>query len=169
MARKAEIQYVDQFYLFGSEAPRQAPAPKRGKFKVPEHYWERFQKISVDPVALGGLIAAAVMLCLLTAGGLHLRDTRAEYDQVKAQLTQLKRENAQLSHTYHTRYDLADIQTQAEAQGMIPEEEADSFTVFFSIPEPPKEKTKWDDFKWFLSWLFSDSEDYVIATPPSGE
>lgn len=52
---------------------------------------------------------------------------------------------------------------------MIPEEEADSFTVFFSIPEPPKEKTKWDDFKWFLSWLFSDSEDYVIATPPSGE
>lgn len=76
----------------------------------------------------------------LLAGGLHLRDTRAEYDQVKAQLTQLKRENAQLSHTYHTRYDLADIQTQAEAQGMIPEEEADSFTVFFSIPEPPKEK-----------------------------
>ena len=67
MARKAEIQYVDQFYLFGSEAPKQAPAPKKGKFKVPEHYLERFQKISVDPVALGGLIAAAVMLCLLTA------------------------------------------------------------------------------------------------------
>ena len=61
MARKAEIQYVDQFYLFGSEAPKQAPAPKKGKFKVPEHYLERFQKISVDPVALGGLIAAAVM------------------------------------------------------------------------------------------------------------
>ena len=169
MARKAEIQYVDQFYLFGSEAPKPAPAPKKEKFKVPEHYWEKFQKISVDPVALGGLIAAAVMLCLLVAGSLHLMDTRTEYDQMKAQLSELKRENAQLSHTYHTRYDLADIQEQAEDQGMIPKEEADGFTVFFSIPEPPKERTKWDDFKWFLSWLFSDSEDYVIATPPSGE
>ena len=169
MARKAEIQYVDQFYLFGSEAPKPAPAPQKEKFKVPEHYWEKFQKISVDPVALGGLIAAAVMLCLLVAGSLHLMDTRTEYDQMKAQLSELKRENAQLSHTYHTRYDLADIQEQAEDQGMIPKEEADGFTVFFSIPEPPKERTKWDDFKWFLSWLFSDSEDYVIATPPSGE
>lgn len=169
MARKAEIQYVDQFYLFGSEAPKPAPAPKKEKFKVPEHYWEKFQKISIDPVALGGLIAAAVMLCLLVAGGLHLMDTRTEYDQMKTQLSELKRENAQLSHTYHTRYDLKDIQTQAEDQGMIPKEEADGFTVFFSIPEPPKERTKWDDFKWFLSWLFSDSEDYVVATPPTGE
>ena len=169
MARKAEIQYVDQFYLFGSEAPKPAPAQKKEKFKVPEHYWEKFQKISIDPVALGGLIAAAVMLCLLVAGSLHLMDTRTEYDQMKTQLSELKRENAQLSHTYHTRYDLKDIQTQAEDQGMIPKEEADGFTVFFSIPEPPKERTKWDDFKWFLSWLFSDSEDYVVATPPSGE
>ena len=29
MARKAEIKYVDQFYLFGSEAPKQAPTPKK--------------------------------------------------------------------------------------------------------------------------------------------
>lgn len=167
MARKTEIQYVEQFYVFGTEAPKPASAPKAKKPAQPKINLDKFQTIYVDPVAVCGVIAAAVMLCFLVAGAFRLRDTRAEYDRMKEMLSEVKRENAQLDHSYHTGYDLDDIREQAEKQGMIPAEDGNGFTVFFSVPEAPKEKTAWDDFKWFLSWLFSKSEDYVVAEKPA--
>lgn len=164
MAQKTEIQYVNQFYVFGSEAPKtaaKAARPKRAK--APSAHLAPIQTIYIDPVALCGVVAAVVMLCLLIAGAYRLRDTRVAYDQAKTQLVELKRENAQLSHTYHTSFDLEEIRTQAEAAGMVPKEDAAGFTVFFSVPEKQEEQTVWDDFVWALSWLFSKSEDYVLA------
>ncbi len=164
MAQKTEIQYVSRFYVFGSEAPSAAlKEPPKGTPKKKRRLMEGFQKIYVDPVALCGVVAAVVMLCLLIVGALDLRTTRAEYDRVKEQLTELKRENAQLAHTYHTSYDAGQIRTEADKMGMVDSDQVDGFTVFFSVPKRPKQRTAWDDFKWFLSWLFSDSEDYVIA------
>ena len=164
MAQKTEIQYVNQFYVFGSEAPKPAAKPAKPKHtKAPAAHFAPIQTIYIDPVALCGVVAAIVMLCLLVAGAYHLRDTRMEYDQAKNQLVELKRVNAQLSHTYHTSYDIEEIRTQAEAAGMVPKEDAAGFTVFFSIPPEPEKRTAWDDFLWALSWLFSKSEDYVLA------
>ena len=156
MAQKPEIQYVGQFYVFGSEAPQPKPRPQKAKVKRPVIHLERLQKIYVDPLAVCGVLAAIVMLSLLIVGAFHLRDTRAAYDQMKAQLTDIKRENAKLNHTYHTSYDLEEIRAQAEKIGMVSGEEAERFTIFFSLPKEEKEPSAWDDFVWLLSGLFSE-------------
>ncbi len=166
MGQKTEIQYVSRFYVFGSEAPSAAPKqPPKSPAKKKHHrnLTEGIQKIYIDPVALCGVVAAVVMLCLLAVGALDLRATRTEYDRMKEQLSELRRENALLAHTYHTGYDAEEVRTQADKMGMVDSNEVDGFTVFLSVPQHPKQRTAWDDFKWFLSWLFSDSEDYVIA------
>ena len=156
MAQKAEIQYVGQFYVFGSEAPQPKPQVKKPRVKLPELHLERLQKVYIDPVALGGVVIALVMLVLLIAVAYQLRDTRAAYDEMKAQLSSLKRENASLSHAYHTSYDLEDIRQKAEKMGMVDGENADRFTVFFDTPKEEKKASAWDDFVWFLSGLFSE-------------
>lgn len=170
MAQKAEIQYVSRFYVFGSEVPNAAPKQKKSGVKLPQLHLEKLRKVYIDPIALCGVVAAVVMLCLLVAGVIHLRDTRAEYDRMKTQLTDLKRVNAQLNHTYHTAYSLDEVRTLADSQGMVDGNEAERFTAFVIVPERPKERTAWENFLWQLSWLFSRSEDYDLAqwnTEPS--
>lgn len=163
MAQKPEIQYVGQFYVFGSEVPQPKPQPKKAKIKRPAIHLERLQKIYVDPLAVCGVLAAIVMLSLLIVGAFHLRDTRAAYDRMKAQLTEVKRENAKLSHTYHTSYDLEEIRQQAEKQGMVDAEKADCFTVFFDLPKEVKKPSAWDDFVWLLSGLFSEPRRNCVS------
>lgn len=155
MAQKTEIQYVNRFYVFGSEAPKPAPKPKKVTIKLPELHLEKPRRIYIDPFALLGVAAAITMLCLLVVGAFRLRDTRVEYDQMKERLADLKLENASLEHTYHTSYDEDEIRSLADSQGMVDASEADGFTMFITLPEEPEEETAWDDFVWFLSCLFS--------------
>lgn len=159
MAPKTEIQYVNRFYIFGSEVPKQ----KKSGIKLPELHLPKPRKIYVDPAALCGMVAAVVMLCLLMVGVFRLRDARAEYSRAKAQLMELERENAQLGHTYHTGFDADEVRTLADSQGMVNADEAERFTAFVIVPQRPEKRTAWDDFLWRLSWLFSRSEDYDLA------
>lgn len=158
MAQKTEVQYIDRFYVFGSEAPKTAPKPPKPQVKKPAVKLDRPQKVYIDPIALGGMVVAVVMLCLLVAGGIHLSDTRAEYDRAKAQLVALKRQNAQLEHTYHTSYDPEEIRQQAVSQGMIPAEEAERFTAVFYVPQAPEEPTAWERFWYSFAEMFSGTE-----------
>lgn len=159
MAQKAEVQYVNQFYVFGSEVPGQ----RKTGVKLPELHIPRPRRIYVDPIALLGTVAAAVMLCLLIVGVFRLRDARTEYTRARERLTELERANAQLSHTYHTGFDLESVRTMASSQGMVDSAEAERFTAFVILPKRPKPQTAWDNFLWRLSWLFSRSEDYQLA------
>ena len=156
MAQKAEIQYVREFYVYGSEAPQPKPKTEKPKLKRPKVHLERLQQIYIDPLAVCGMVMAVAMLVLLIVGAYRLRDTRAEYDRAKAKLTEIKRENATLEHTYRTSYDLEEIRQQAERIGMVDAEQADRFTVFFTPPKEEKKPTAWDDFIWLLSGLFSE-------------
>lgn len=153
MAQKTQIQYVGQFYVYGSEAQKVEEAPKKILPKLPAIHLERFQTIYIDPVALLGVAAAVVMLVLLIVGSFHMRDTRAEYERMSNYLSDLKRQNATLSHTYHTSYDLEEIRKAAKKIGMVEREEAEGFTVFFSVPVAEKEPTAWDNFIWLISGL----------------
>ncbi len=158
MAHRTEVQYVDRFYVFGSEAPKAAPKPQKPQVKKPAVNLDRPQKVYIDPIALSGMVIAVVMLCLLVMGGIHLSDTRAEYDRAKAQLVTLKRQNAQLEHTYHTSYDLEEIREQAIAQGMIPAEEAERFTAVFYVPRVPEEPSAWERFWDSFAEMFSGTD-----------
>lgn len=156
MARKPEIQYVGQFYVYGSEAKAVAPK-KRQQFQLPKPRLEleKIEKIYVDPVALVGLIVAAVMLVAMVVGACQIYDSWQEYEDISHYLSELKRENARLEHTYHISYDIDEVAAQAEAMGLVTMDQIPTMSVRVTMPEPEPEMTAWDEFIWFIQGLFA--------------
>ena len=64
MVRKPDIEYIDKYYVQGSEAKVIAFAPNKRtpKTTLPKSFSEKKTSIEVDPVALCGLVVAVVML-----------------------------------------------------------------------------------------------------------
>ena len=160
MDQKPVIQYVGQFYVYGSEV--KAPKKKQQSAKVflpkkPKTGKER--RIYVDPVAMGGIVLAVAVLVALVVGAVQLTASMNQYNQELETLTELKRENAKLEHAYRTALDLDTVQEKAEAMGMIPEEEAEKMTVRVSGPGHEEEPTAWENFLWFLSGLLAPTEE----------
>ncbi len=157
MVHKPEIQYVGQFYVHGSEAPKVAPLQIPGKTRQVKKQVRKEQGtvIYVDPVALCGMIVAVAMLVALFIGGMQIKATWLEYDQVSDYLNSLKQTNSQLEHTYRNSYDLEEIKTTALAIGMIPATEARTIALNVTIPQPEPQPTLWEDISWFLGGLFA--------------
>jgi len=156
MAKKPEIQYVGQFYVYGSEAQALAPK-KKAQFQLPKPRLEleKIEKIYVDPVALIGLAVAVVMLVCMVVGACQISSCWQEYEQMSHYLSELKRENARLEHSYHISYDLEDVEAKALAMGMVPAEEIPRMSVRVIVPTPEAEETAWDEFVWFMQGLFA--------------
>lgn len=152
MIQKPEIQYIGQFYLPGSEAPELAQKPKA---KLPKPRHEKARRIYVDPVALGGMAVAAVMLVLLVVGAFRLHRSWEEYNNMSATFSEVRRENAQVTHKYRTGLDLEKIEKTAKGMGMIPQEEAETAKVWVSVPQREQPPSFWDELKWFLTGLFA--------------
>ena len=156
MARKPEIQYVGQFYVYGSEAKAVAPK-KRPQFQLPTPKLElaKIEKVFVDPVALVGLAVAAVMLICMFVGSVQIANSWVEYEEVSHYLAELKRENARLEHTYHTSYDLEEVAAKAETLGLVPLDQIPTLSVRVTVPQAEPEMTRWDEFVWFMKGLFA--------------
>ena len=163
MADKPQIQYVGQFYVYGSEAPKLEPKIRPGKKQrfVPAAQ-PSVRVVSIDPVAAIGLIVAIVMLASLVLGALQISTTWQEYDAVSQYLAEVKRENSRLEHNYRTGYDLAEIEAAAIAIGMVPATEVKVIVLDVEIPQPEPEPTVWEDICWFMRGLFSKE-----ALPPA--
>ena len=157
MNQKPKIQYVGQFYVHGSEARvLQLQEEKRqAKTKLPLARIQKIEKIYIDPVALAGIAVAVVMLVTMVLGAIQIKRDWDQYERVSSYVSELKRENACLSHAYHLSYDLEDIKTKALALGMIPMEEAQRVTIFPVLPEPEPEEPWWENISWFLKGLFA--------------
>ena len=157
MAAKPEIQYVGQFYIYGSEAKKLEPKrQERKKTAVLEQpKTEQTRVISVDPVALIGLVVAAAMLICLAVCAAQICDTWQEYESVSNYLTQLMMENASLKHQYDNSFDLAEVEAAALALGMIPATEANTIILPVHIPAAEPEPTFWEDLVWFAQGLFA--------------
>ena len=67
MVQKADIQYVTQFYSYGSEARvlELKPAQKKQKKALPIAKPEQKIQIAVDPVALAGILIAVAMVIVM--------------------------------------------------------------------------------------------------------
>ncbi len=156
MAKKPEIQYVGQFYVYGSEAQAVAPK-KRPHFQLPKPRLEleKIEKIYVDPVALIGLAVAVVMLVCMVVGAVQVKNSWQEYQQMSHYLSELQRENARLEHSYHISYDMAEVEAKALAMGMVPMEQIPTMSVRVTVPAPEVEETAWDEFVWFVKGLFA--------------
>ena len=157
MANKPEIQYVGQFYVYGSEVKAKKKSEPRRPL-LPQLKTAREHKVYIDPVAVGGIVLAVVMLAALVVGAIRLTACMAEYNAAEQTLTDLKRDNARLEHAYRTSLDLDTVQTRAEELGLVPESEAAHAYITVTVPEETHTPTAWENLVWFLSGLLAESE-----------
>ena len=157
MNQKPKIQYVGQFYVHGSEARQlQMQEQKRqAKTRLPLLRLQAIEKIYVDPVALVGIAVAVVMLVTMVLGAVQLKRDWDQYERVSAYVSDLKRENARMSHAYHSSYDLEDIKSKALAMGMVPKSQLQTMTVSVTVPQQEAEPTRIEEIKLFLEGLFA--------------
>ncbi len=154
MVQKPEIQYVGQFYVYGSEAV--APkAKKTVKELLPKEHKQKLHKVYIDPVALIGIVAAVTLLAALVLGGIRLNSMWEEHDAVASYLSSQKLDNSTLEHNYRTNLNLDDIRAKAEAMGLVPQEDVKTVYIRVTMPEPKPQRTLWDDIQWFFQGLFA--------------
>lgn len=154
MDQKPVIQYVGQFYVYGSEAAAPKKKKEEKKHVLPsapklknDHY------IYIDPVAVCGILLAAVVLVMLAVGAFQLKNAMEDYDQQSQTLTAVRRQNAVLEHQYRTGLDLESVQTQAEKLGMVASSEVESRRIHVNVPEHPQEETLLQRLWWHIRGL----------------
>ena len=112
--------------------------------------------IAIDPVAIFGLLIAAVMLVCMVSGFVQYAVLQAQNRQMTDYVTALELENAQLSQEYHDGYDLDEIRTFAEENHMIPAEDASQIRVEVQIPQQQTQPVSlWESITTFLAGLFA--------------
>lgn len=155
MVQKPKIQYVGQFYVHGSEA-RKLEQQEQKTFRdyLPQRL-HNIQTVSVDPVAILGIVTAMVLLVTMALGALQLQRDWDDYNRMANHLSALKKENAKLYLEYQELYDLEDIRSKALALGMVPKSELFHTTVVVTIPEPEPVLSKIEEIRWFLEGLFA--------------
>lgn len=155
MARQPDIQYINA-YVSGNIAYQMDVQPARKKrVRLPKPKAKKQMVLHVDPVAVGGILVAAVMLVLLVVGFVRLQDARAEAAVLESYVQDLQAENQQLAQSYKEGYDLEEIRQIALAMGMIPASEAQTIAIPVSVPQEIPEPTAWENFCAFLTGLFA--------------
>ena len=158
MDQKPVIQYVGQFYVYGSEV--QARKKKEHKPVLPKAPRTGVQHcVYVDPVAVCGIAVALLMLVVLAVGAFQLRAAMQQYNAQSEQLSAIKRENARLEHLYRTSLDLEAVQAQAEKLGMVPAEELEHRELVVTVGQTPEEPTAWENFLWFVKGLLNGVDE----------
>lgn len=157
MAQKPDIQYVTQFYVYGSEARALEfkPARKHNKTVLPKAAPEKKLKLYMDPVAIFGITVALVMLVLMVVGVMQYLDVCQEHRLMTDYVVSLQNEHVQLQEQYKAGYDLADIETKALALGMIPRSQVEVISINPVMPVAEAEPTWWENVCWYFEGLFA--------------
>lgn len=157
MLAKPDIQYVTQFYSYGSEAKvlELKPAQKKRKFTLPMAKPQQKICIQVDPVAWAGILIAVAMVILLAISVNSYLDVCADYTVMNNHVIELQNFNVEKQQEYAGMYDADDIRQKALALGMIPMEEAKVIFISPVIPQPEPEESWYENISWFLSGLFA--------------
>lgn len=157
MVRKPDIQYVHEFYVHGSEAKVIELKPRRRVIKtiLPKVAPDKSIKIGVDPIALCGIVVAAVMMVMMFVGCFQYLDAYKEHQEMVSSVISLQNQNVVKRNEYESKYDLEDIRQKALALGMIPVEEAEVVYINPVVPQPEPEPTVWEDIAWFVDGLFA--------------
>lgn len=157
MIQKPEIQYVGQFYAYGSEAKKldDKKQPITPKTRLPLARLEKIEIVYVDPVALVSIAVAVLMLAVMVVGVFRIQDDWTQYETMSGYVSQLKKENAELSQAYRASYDLTDIQSKAQGLGMVPESDVEHISIRVTVPEREPEPTWLEELIWFWKGLFA--------------
>lgn len=159
MAQKPEIQYVGQFYVHGSEARelarKQQKEQRKAKTTLPLHRFERVSKVYVDPLAIGSILVAAVLLVTVVMGTLGLQTAWEDLETAQEYVYQLEKNHRILVNDYRSGYDLEEVRAAALEMGLIPASEAAVRSIHVTVPVQQPESTWIDDLMWFLDGLFA--------------
>jgi hypothetical protein len=157
MAAKPDIQYVTQFYSYGSEAKvlQLKTAKKKQKTQLPKAVPQQKIMVAVDPVAVAGIVIALMLVVLMVVSAQSYMDVCNEYAVMTERVVELQNDNVLDQQKYREMYDLADIEEKALALGMIPMEDAQVVIITPVMPEETPEPTWWEDVSWFLKGLFA--------------
>ena len=156
MARQPEIRYINA-YVSGSTAYQlETDRPRRKKqVKLPKPRQEKKTVIRLDPIAIAGIIVAAVLLVLLVVGLVRLQAAQSEALALEKYVSSLQERNQQLQDTYSSGYDLEEIREIALAMGMVPSSQIPHIQVEVVVPQQPVEPDAWTAFCAFLTGLFA--------------
>ena len=163
MARKADIQYIQHCYTDGTAAKKvlfrgnvnKAPLPL---FEPELAEPDRRIRVAVDPMCVIAIVIAAVMLVSMVVGLLQLGAAHREQVALQEYVYMLSNENAQLEKTYRAGYDLAEIEAQALALGMVPAGQLQTMTIGGEIPAETPAPTFWEGVALFFGELFANAD-----------
>lgn len=155
MVQKPKIQYVGQFYVYGSEARQLALAEEKKKAKAKGHNPQQVQITYVDPVAMVSIAVAVLLLAVMVLGTVQIYQDWEAYEQMDTYVSYLNKTNAKLESKYRAGYDLEDIRIKALAMGMVPQEELESRAVTVTVPEKAPEISRIQTLKETLENLFA--------------
>ena len=153
---KYNIEYIQKFYSYGSEAKvvEFKPVYQDTKPALPKQEKAPVTTIYIDPVAFCGLMVAVVMLVVMLAGIIQFNVVSEDYAIMERYLSQVREENILLKQEFSAGYDLEEVESAAVALGMIPIDQAQTIRLNVVTPQRESEPTVWDDIVWFLSGLF---------------
>ena len=158
-ARKPDIQYVTQFYVYGSEARvlELKPARKKSRTILPKAAPDSNKEILVklDPVAIAALAVAVVMLVLMVVGIVQYLGVCQEHRLMQDYVARLQNTNVELRQTYEAGYNIAEIETMALALGMVHLEDAETAVIHPVVPTVEPEPTWWENICWHFEQLFA--------------
>ena len=159
MVRKPDIQYVNNFYVHGSEAKiiEFKTSQKQPKTTLPKPLQEKKLSILVDPVALFGLVVAVFMTVVMVIGLGDFKNACVEKQEMERYVSQLQNDNILLKHNYRNSYDLHKVEETALALGMVHASEVATTKIVYEIPEQEAENSWWDDLVWQMSLLFANA------------
>ena len=158
MAMQPDIQYVPFCYVDGSAARKvqRQPEKKATKATAPKQRRAKRKVIAVDPVAIGGIVIAVVMLVMLLAGYAEYSAVQEQKLQMQDYLTSLQLENAQLQQTFDSNIDMEYVEEVANAMGMLPAADANQIQIEVLLPtQETTQLTLWESITTFLAGLFA--------------
>ena len=157
MARKPDIQYIDKFYVHGSEARvlELKPQKRKAKTVLPSFAPQKETVVRIDALSLCAIVVAVTMMVLMVVGCCQLKASYERCEIVSDYVISLQNKNVELSEKYYSGFDPVDIHWKATALGMIPMEEAKTVTMTVTVPEEEPAPTIWENVVWFLEGLLA--------------
>ena len=155
---KHNIEYIQKFYSYGSEAKAVQAQPVRKQEEkplLPKRQKEPVTTVCIDPVAFCGIMVAIVMVLVLMAGMIQYGIIRDDHAVMESYVNELRGEQALNQYLYKAGYDLELVEITARALGMIPVSEAQTITMQVEVPVRPEEPGFIDNLVWFFSGLFA--------------
>ena len=107
-------------------------------------------------MAIFGVLVAVVMLVCMISGFVEYSVLQAQNRQMTDYVTALELEKEQLEQNYREGYDLDEIRQFAEANGMVPADQAPQIEVEVELPRQEQTQLSfWESITTFLAGLFA--------------